>query len=54
MERKAYKYRFDPTDEQARERAQAFGCVRYVCNGALALRAEEWFEQDQRIDSWCG
>lgn len=35
VERKAYKYRFDPTEDQARE---------YVYNSALALGTEAWFE----------
>lgn len=30
MKRKAYKYRFDPVEAQAREWAYTFGCVRYV------------------------
>ncbi len=50
MERKGYKYRFDPTEDQARERAWSFGCVRYVYNGVLAPRTEAWFEHHKRID----
>ncbi len=50
-ERKAYKYRFYPTEDQAREPAQTFGCVRYVYNGALALQTQAWFERHERIDS---
>ena len=50
MERKAYKYRFYPTDDQARELARTFGCVRYVYNWALTLRTEAWFERHERID----
>ena len=50
MERKAYKDRFYPTEEQARELARTFGCVRYVYNWALALRTEAWFERHERID----
>ena len=40
MERKAYKYRFYPIADQARELARTFGCVRYVYHWALALRTE--------------
>ncbi len=50
MERKAYKYRFYPTEDQARELARTLGCVRYVYNWALALRTEAWFERHERID----
>ena len=49
-ERKAYKYRFDPTKDPARERTRTFGCVRYVYNGALALRTVAWCECHSRID----
>jgi putative transposase len=48
--RKAYQYRFYPTEAQARELARTFGCVRYVYNWALALRTEAWFERHERID----
>ena len=51
MERKAYKYRFDPTKDQAREWARSFGCARYVYNGELGLRTEAWFECHAQIDS---
>lgn len=36
--RRAFKYRFYPTDEQAAELSRTFGCVRYVYNWALDLR----------------
>ncbi len=50
MERKAYKYRSYPTDDQARGLAQTFGYVRYVYNGRPALRTEAWFGHHERID----
>lgn len=50
MERNAYKYRFYPTEDQARERVQTLGCVRYVYNAALALRTQAWFGHRERID----
>jgi len=50
MERRAYRYRFYPTAEQARELARTFGCVRYVYNWALALHTQAWFERRERID----
>ncbi|MDD2326602.1 MAG: helix-turn-helix domain-containing protein, partial [Alphaproteobacteria bacterium] len=39
---RSYKYRFYPTDEQAQQLAQTFGCVRYVYNRALAERSKAW------------
>ncbi|MEO3804536.1 helix-turn-helix domain-containing protein, partial [Nonomuraea sp. B1E8] len=33
--KRAYKYRFYPTPEQASELARTFGCVRLVYNKAL-------------------
>lgn len=39
MVKRAYKYRFHPTDEQAAELARTFGCVRLVYNKALEERA---------------
>ena len=33
--KRAYKYRFYPTDEQAQNLAQTFGCVRFIYNDAL-------------------
>ncbi len=50
MERRAYKYRVYPTDEPARELTRILGCVRYVYNGALALRTQAWFDRHERID----
>ncbi|MCX5377625.1 RNA-guided endonuclease TnpB family protein [Streptomyces sp. NBC_00091] len=40
--KRAFKYRFHPTDAQAVELARTFGCVRKVYNLALAARAEAW------------
>ncbi len=50
MERKAYQYRFHPTDDQACERGWTVGCVRYVYNGAFTLRTQAWVEHHERID----
>lgn len=38
--KRAFKYRFYPTDEQAAELSRTFGCVRYVYNWALNLRTQ--------------
>ena len=40
MVKRAYKYRFYPSPEQAAELARTFGCVRKVYNLALAARTE--------------
>ena len=36
--KRAFKYRFYPTDAQAAELSRTFGCVRKVYNLALAAR----------------
>ena len=38
MKHRAYKFRFYPTDEQAKLLAQTFGCVRFVYNTILRWR----------------
>ena len=40
--KKAYKFRFYPTDEQSVVLARTFGSVRHVWNWALALRTREY------------
>lgn len=47
--KRAYKYRFYPTDEQAQQLAQTFGCVRYVYNRALAERSRAWTQERRRV-----
>ncbi|HEX9414435.1 MAG TPA: helix-turn-helix domain-containing protein [Ktedonobacterales bacterium] len=38
-QKRAYRYRFYPTPEQAAVLARTFGCARYVYNWALRLRS---------------
>ncbi|WP_372349305.1 RNA-guided endonuclease InsQ/TnpB family protein, partial [Streptomyces sp. KL116D] len=45
--KRAFKYRFYPTDEQAAELSRTFGCVRKVYNMALAARTEAWVRQER-------
>jgi len=45
--RRAFKYRFCPSDVQAAELARTFGCVRKVYNLALAARTEAWARQER-------
>ncbi|MHB9860997.1 RNA-guided endonuclease InsQ/TnpB family protein [Streptomyces sp. YIM S03343] len=45
--KRAFKYRFHPTDAQAVELSRTFGCVRKVYNLALAARTEAWARQER-------
>ncbi|MET9863935.1 RNA-guided endonuclease TnpB family protein [Streptomyces smyrnaeus] len=45
--KRAFKYRFYPTDAQAAELSRTFGCVRKVYNMALAARSEAWGRQER-------
>src|SRR5699024_3570066 len=47
--KRAFKYRFYPTDAQAAELSRTFGCVRLVYNRALAERTTAWCTQQRRI-----
>lgn len=47
--KRAFKYRFYPTDAQAAELARTFGCVRKVYNLALAARTEAWTLRQERV-----
>ncbi|MFD4444012.1 RNA-guided endonuclease InsQ/TnpB family protein [Nocardia sp. NPDC058519] len=48
--KRAFKYRFYPTDEQAQQLARTFGCVRYVYNRALAERSRAWIQEQRRVN----
>ncbi|WP_043464988.1 RNA-guided endonuclease TnpB family protein [Kitasatospora sp. MBT66] len=48
--KRAFKYRFYPTDAQAAELSRTFGCVRKVYNMALAARSEAWALRRERVD----
>ncbi|MFF2618844.1 RNA-guided endonuclease InsQ/TnpB family protein [Kitasatospora sp. NPDC058046] len=48
--KRAFKYRFYPTDAQAAELSRTFGCVRKVYNMALAARTEAWTLRQERIN----
>ena len=47
--KRAYKYRFYPTPEQADLLNRTFGCVRYVYNRALAERSRAWTQEQKRV-----
>ncbi|MGW0643205.1 RNA-guided endonuclease InsQ/TnpB family protein [Streptomyces badius] len=48
--KRAFKYRFHPTDAQAAELSRTFGCVRKVYNLALAARSEAWTLRQERVN----
>ncbi len=48
-QKKAYKYRFSPSDEQKRLLAQTFGCCRYVYNWALRQRTDAYYQHGERL-----
>jgi putative transposase len=45
--KRAFKYRFYPSDAQAAELSRTFGCVRKVYNLALAARTQAWARQER-------
>ena len=47
--KRAYRYRFYPTPEQADLLNRTFGCVRYVYNRALAERSRAWTQEKKRV-----
>ncbi|MEV0408476.1 RNA-guided endonuclease TnpB family protein [Actinoallomurus sp. NPDC050550] len=47
--KRAFKYRFYPTDEQAAELSRTFGCVRLVYNKALEERTRAWHGEQRRV-----
>jgi putative transposase len=47
--RRAYKYRFYPSPQQAAELARTFGCVRVVWNLALEARTTAWYQRHERV-----
>ncbi|MEU8117146.1 RNA-guided endonuclease TnpB family protein [Spirillospora sp. NPDC049024] len=47
--KRAFKYRFYPTSEQAAELSRTFGCVRLVYNKALEERTRAWYDEQRRI-----
>ncbi|SED31877.1 transposase, IS605 OrfB family, central region [Streptomyces sp. TLI_105] len=47
--KRAFKYRFHPTDEQAAQLLRTFGCVRKVYNLALAERDRVWRDEQRGL-----
>lgn len=48
--KRAFKFRFYPTGEQADLLIRTFGCVRMVYNLALATRTEAWHLRRERVN----
>src|SRR5260370_15259433 len=48
-QKRAYKYRFYPTEEQKHILARTFGCCRYVYNWALRKRTDAYYQDQQRL-----
>ena len=49
MAKRAYKYRFYPTDEQRQMLARTFGCVRVVYNHVLRWRTDAFYDDGETI-----
>src|SRR6266702_564000 len=48
-QKRAYKYRFYPTEEQKRILARTLGCCRYVYNWALRKKTDAYHQDAQRL-----
>jgi putative transposase len=49
MQKRAYKYRFYPTNIQVQNLACTFGCCRFVYNWALKHRKVAYFQHGKRL-----
>jgi transposase len=47
--KRAFKFRFYPSDGQAAELSRTFGCVRLVYNRALEERTRAWYGEQRRV-----
>jgi len=47
--KRAYKYRFYPTDKQKRVLTRTFGCARFVYNYFLRLRKQAYLQEQQSL-----
>jgi putative transposase len=48
-QKRAYRYRFYPTPEQASVLARTFGSARFVYNWALRLRTDAYYQRQERL-----
>jgi putative transposase len=49
QQKRAYKYRVYPTDEQKHVLARTFGCARFVYNWALRQKTNAFYQEQQRL-----
>ncbi len=49
LAKRAYRYRFYPTKDQAAQLSRTFGCVRMVYNRALEARTTAWNQEQRRV-----
>ncbi|WP_234971096.1 helix-turn-helix domain-containing protein, partial [Lampropedia hyalina] len=47
--KRAYRFRFYPTPEQALTLARTFGCARFAYNHMLRLRSDAWMQRQERV-----
>lgn len=47
--KRAYRYRFYPTQEQAGQLARTFGCGRFISNWGLATRKHAYFHESRSL-----
>lgn len=50
MKKKAYKYRFYPTGDQALLLAKTFGCVRFIYNRVLKIRTDAYYKDGTSVN----
>jgi len=48
-QKRAYKYRIYPTDEQKHILARTFGCARFIYNWALRQKTDAFYQEQQRL-----
>lgn len=48
--KRAFKYRFNPTEQQSQELLRTFGCVRLVFNKALHIRSTAWNTVQRQVN----
>lgn len=48
-QKRAFRHRFYPTDEQKQLLARTFGCARFVYNWALRLRSDAYSQEHKRL-----
>ena len=48
-QKRAYQYRWYPSDEQQQVLARTFGCVRYVYNWGLRKKTDAYYQQGERL-----